>query len=223
MFFTYDTSNEELRICVLQAKYKKSSYRKFLNCRGDLYQWDLLYYKPDVYSKGKGGIPKNILNFRHDFKSITAYGVFYHDKPLNELDFLYTLPELFYPKNITNPKSRAFSFNCPGSCKSCCGSGGACCKKIGATENETLYTCSIDIFEKEILSCRIGAPIDDENIKKYALSLLSLMRGDSDNPEVIEEILRAYDFNKDIQNEFINDGHPAAIIVVTESEQYLQK
>lgn len=222
LFFTYDKSNKELRICVLQAKYKKSSYRKFLNCLGDVYQWDLLYYKPDVYSKY---IPKNILNFRHDFKSITAYGVFYHDKTLNELDFLYTLPDLFYPKNIINPKSRAFSFNCPNSCKSCCGNGGACCKKIGATKDETLYTCSIDIFEKEILSCRIGAPIDDENIKKYALSLLSLMCVDSDNPELIEEILRAYDFNKDIHNEFefSNGSHPAAIIVVTESEQYLQK
>lgn len=139
------------------------------------------------------------------------------------MDFLYTLPDLFYPQKTTLPSSRTFSFNCPGSCKSCCGCGSACYKKIGATKNETLYTCSIDIFEKEILSCRIGAPINDKDIKKYALSLLSLMRGESDNREVIEEILRAYDFNEGIQNEYINADHPSAIIVVTESEQYLQK
>lgn len=221
LFFTYDKSKKELRICVLQAKYRKGSYRKFLNCKADLYQWDLLYYKPDVHSKGKGCIPKNILNFRHDFKSITAYGIFYHDKLHKEVDFLYTLPELFYPSKLTPPPSKTFYFNCPGNCSPrCCGSGSGCSHKIGATKNETLFTCSIDVFEKEILSCRIGAPIYDENIKKYALSLLSSMRGESDVPEVIEEILREYDFNEGIENEFINGGHPSAIIVVIESKQY---
>ncbi len=222
LFITYDKSTKELRICILQAKYRRGSYRKFLNCKADIFQWELLYYKPDVYDKSTMNIPKHILNFRHDYKSITAYGVFYHDKKLNMIDFLYTLPELFAPKYLLPSPSNTFVYNCPNLsvCKSsCCGCSTTMCPtKQGGMPKETLYTCSIDIFEHEILSCRIGAPINDDEIKKYILELLVIMKRTSENPEVIDEILRDYEYIYDSDDYFSDDEYPSAIIVITESE-----
>ena len=150
LLLTFDKIKKELRLCVLQAKYRRGSYRKFLSCRTDVYQWDLLYYKPDVYNKSFMGFPKHILNFRHDYKSITAYGIFYRDKTLNMIDFLYTLPEYFKPRNIMSSKS-TFDFTCPnlGVCKSsCCGCNTTIClTKQGGVPKETLFTCSMDIFD----------------------------------------------------------------------------
>jgi len=130
LLLTFDKSTKKLRLCVLQTKYRRGSYRKFLNCKADIYQWELLYYKPDVYNKSRINIPKHILNFRHDYKSITAYGVFYYDKNLKMIDFLYALPELFAPKILVPSPSSTFVFNCPNLsiCKSsCCGCSTAIC------------------------------------------------------------------------------------------------
>lgn len=220
LFLTYDKSKKEFKLCVLQAKYRKKPYKKFLDCNADEFQWELLYYKPDVYNKSKMNIPKHILNFRNDFKSITAYGIFYHDKSSNEIDFLYTLPELFSPKKMIPYPSKVFSFTCPnlGVCKtSCCGCGTGCSGKRGTMPKETLYTCSIDVFENEVVSSKIGAPINDDEIKKYILKLLNSMRRSSDKPEVIEEILRDQEFVMESKYLFDEDIHPSAIIVITET------
>lgn len=221
LFLTYDKSKKELRLCILQAKYRNGSYRKFLNCKANIYQWELLYYKPDVNNMSRMNIPKNILNFRRDYKSITAYGIFYHDKKFKKIDFLYTLPDFFVPKNLTLTSSKTFAFSCPNSsiCKSCCGCSNTLCPtKQGGVPKETLYTCSMDIFEHEILSCRIGAPINDGEVKKYVLGLLVSMKKTSENPEVIDEILRDYDYRIASDDYFYGDEHPSAIIVITESE-----
>lgn len=224
LLLTFNKSKKELRICVLQAKYRRGSYRKFLNCKADIYQWELLYYKPDVQNKSRMNIPKHILNFRHDYKSITAYGVFYHDKSLNMIDFLYTLPELFTPKNLMPSPSSTFVFNCPNLsvCKSsCCGcSTTTCLTKQGRMPKETLYTCSMDIFEHEVLSCRVGAPINDDEIKKYILGLLNGIKKDAEEPEVIDEILSSYEYGYDkATNDYrYDDGHPAAIIIVIDGK-----
>lgn len=222
LLLTYNKLRKELRLCILQAKYRRGSYRKFLNCKADIFQWELLYYKPDVYNKSTINIPKHILNFRHDYKSITAYGVFYHDKKLDMIDFLYTLPELFTPRHLWPSPSNTFAFNCPNLsiCKSsCCGCSTTICPtKQGGVPKETLYTCSMDIFEHEILSCRIGAPINSDEIQKYVLGLLVSMKKTSENPEVIDEILRDYDYRIDSNDDFSDYEHPSAIIVITESD-----
>lgn len=220
LFLTYNKSQKELKMCVLQAKYRSKPYKKFLDCDADIFQWELLYYRPDVYNKSKMNIPKHILNFRNDFKSITAYGIFYHDKMSNEIDFLYTLPELFSPKRMMPNPSKVFSFTCPnlGGCKiTCCGCGTGCLGKKGAVPWETLYTCAIDVFENEVLSWRIGAPINDSEIKKYILGLLQSMRRDADDREVIDEILRDQDFETDSEHFNNEDAHPSAVIVITET------
>lgn len=227
LFITYDKFTKELRLCVLQAKYRRRSYRKFLNCKADIYQWELLYYKLDVDNKSKINIPKHILNFRNDYKSITAYGIFYHDKNLNMIDFLYTLPELFMPKSLVLSPSSTFVFNCPNLsiCKSsCCGcSTTVCPSKQGGVPKETLFTCSMDIFEREVLHCKIGAPINNDEIRKYLLGLLDKMKKDAEDPEIIEEILRVYeyDYYARIDDYIFDEGHPSAIIVITDSGKEL--
>lgn len=45
LLLTFDKAKRELRLCVLQAKYRKRAYRKFLSYSTDVFQWDLLYYK----------------------------------------------------------------------------------------------------------------------------------------------------------------------------------
>ena len=219
LFLTYNKSKKELKLCILQAKYRKKPYKKFLDCNADEFQWELLYYKPEVVNKSKMFIPKNIINFRNDYKSITAYGIFYHDRISNEIDFLYTLPDFFLPKKIIPNPSTVFSFTCPnlGSCRmACCGCGKGCSGKKGIILKETIYTCAMDIFENEVISWKIGAPINDDAIKKYILRLLKSMQRTSDSPEVIEEILRDQDFVTDSEYSFGEDAHPSAIIVITE-------
>ena len=228
LLLTFDKCTKELRLCVLQAKYRRGSYRKFLNCRADVYQWELLYYKPDVYNKSRINIPKHILNFRHDYKSITAYGVFYHDKNLGMIDFLYALPELFVPKRLVPSPSSTFVFNCPNLsvCKSsCCGcSKTVCPTKQGGLPKETLFTCSMDIFEQEVLNCKVGAPINDDEIRKYILGLINEMKRDAEDAEIIDEILRIYEYGYDRSlNEYIyEEGHLAEIIIVTDSKRDLK-
>ena len=230
LLLTFDKFRKELRLCILQAKYRKGMYRYFLNCNADIFQWELLYYKPNVQNSSSLNFPNNILNFRHDYKSITAYGIFYHDYMNNDIDFLYTLPDFFTPKNLLYPYSKkniskcSFIYTCPkiGAYHfGCCG----CRKnKSGMIPKETLYTCSMDLFEQEVLSCRIGAPIDNySGIRKYIFSLLSYMKNSANMPEVIDEILENYDFedrNNSDDNIVNNNEHPAAIIVVTDSRKY---
>lgn len=222
LFLTYDKTQKELRLCVLQAKYRKGSYRKFLSCKADEYQWELLFYRPDIHNKSRLNFPKHILNFRHDYKSITAYGIFYHDKTLHEIDFLYTLPELFKPQKMTPVPSKTFSYICPNLsiCKSsCCGCNTSCLSKIGSTPKETLFTCNMDIFEREVLTCKVGAPINDDEIRKYILGLLNSMKKTADSPEVIDEILHNYDYIEVSKDE----EYPSAIIIVTDGEKYKKR
>ena len=227
LFITYDKSTKDLRVCVLQAKYRRKSYRKFLNCKADIYQWELLYYKPDINNRSKMNIPKHILNFRHDYKSIAAYGIFYHDKNLSMIDFLYTIPELFTPKSLVPLPSSTFSFNCPNwsVCKStCCGCSTTLCPtKLGGVPKETLFTCSMDIFEHEVLHCKVGAPINDDVIKMSILKLLNEMKGDAEDSEIIDEILRDYEngYYGEIEDYKFYEGHPSAIIVITDSGKEL--
>lgn len=227
LLLTFDKAKKELRLCILQAKYRKGMYRYFLNCNADIYQWELLYYKPNVANSSSLNFPDNILNFRNDYKSITAYGIFYHDYMNNDIDFLYTLPDFFTPKNLRYPYPKknisvcSFIYTCPkiGTYHfGCCG----CRKnKSGMIPKETLYTCSMDLFEQEVLSCRIGAPIDNNpDIKKCLLNLMRCMKNTANIPQVIDEILDSYDFNYvnyDSKNSINDESHPAAIIVVTDS------
>ena len=223
LLFTYDEYKRELRICTMQAKYKKGGFRKFLHCRGNVFQWELLYSKPTIKNKSGSCFPPHILNFRADYDSITAYGVFYHDVYHHDIDFLYTIPYYFRPARsprgpISN-SSRAFQFICPIAAK---GSMTSCA--VGIATHEALSTCSIDVFEDQVLRCKVGAPIEEKSeIQKWALDFLAHMRGRADHPEVIDVILRAYDFfpQESVSRslEYFN-SFPATLIVVTNSKQY---
>ena len=140
----------------------------------------------------------------------------------NMIDFLYTLSDYFKPNNTLSSKS-TFYFACPnlGVCKSsCCGCNTTTCQtKQGGVLKETLFTCSMDIFEHEVLRCKVGAPINDNEIKKYILELLNEMKSDAEDSEIIDEILRSYEYNTQLRNYRYEEGHPAAIIIICDSEK----
>ena len=223
LLFTYDEYKRELRICTMQAKYKKGRFQKFLHCRGDIFQWELLYTKPTITNKNGSHFPPHILNFRADYDSITAYGVFYHDAYQHAIDFLYTMPYLFkpvrWPRGPISGGVRAFQFICPIAAK---GSVKSCVR--GIAPHEAFSICSIDAFEDQVLRCKVGAPIEkDSEIQKWALNLFAHMRNRADHPEVIDAILRAYEFfYRDTVSTKLeySDSVPAALIVVTNSREY---
>lgn len=219
LIFTFDKATQELRMCILQAKYKQSRYYRFLNSKANLFQWELLHDKPPIINKSKFHFPPDILNFRTDYKSISAYGIFYHDNILRDIDFLFTLPDFFVPHSM--PRSpiangdRCFNFRCPFGL----GSPNNVCTK-GITRKEAISTCSIDVFENQVLLCKVGVPIPNKTpIGRWVLTLLNNMREYADNPEVINELLNFY--NDDItEYTYSFDETPSALIVITDSNKY---
>lgn len=221
LFFTFDKYSRELRICTMQVKYKDKRFKKFLHFRANIYQWELLYTKPTITNKGNN-FPPHILNFRADYDSITAYGIFYHDIYNHDIDFLYTVPYFIEPVHrprhpLKNPY-RTYQFNCPKGL-----SGSESCFS-GINAQEAFSICSIDIFEDQVLQGKVGAPInDDKNMLEWVLNLFVRMKEQADHPEVIEEILRAYEFTSRGINSVNSkdfETFPAAMIVVTDSREY---
>lgn len=218
LIFTFDKATQELRMCILQAKYKKGRYYRFLNTSADLFQWELLHDKPTITSKSNFHFPPNILNFRTDYKSITAYGIFYHDNILRDIDFLYTLPQFFvphsFPRSPISAGIRSFNFRCPFGL----GSPNYTCIR-GITVKEAISTCSIDVFENQVLLSKVGVPISKTPIETWALTLLNRMKEYADNRDVINDLLSFY--NNDIlaRTDSFNEN-PAALIVITDSKKY---
>lgn len=220
MLLTYDRATNELRICILQAKYKKGRYYHFLNFHADIFQWELLKDKPFIINKSKRfNFPSNILNFRDDYASITAYGIFYEDNISKEIDFLYTLPEHIKPckhpiKRIKRGV-RAFFFRCPkhlGSPNNMC--------RAGMRPKELISTCSLDVFEQQVLRCKVGAPINDGKVMNWIRRLLLSYKGSSTTPEVIDELLEHLDVRgDDIDEVYDFEGVPSIIVVLTDSER----
>lgn len=220
MLLTYDKARNELRICILQAKYKKGRYYYFLNFHADIFQWELLKEKPFITNKSKRfNFPSNILNFRDDYDSITAYGIFYEDNISREIDFLYTLPKHIEPRNypkgrITNGV-RSFYFRCPKHL----GSPNSMCKE-GITPKEAISTCSLDVFEEQVLRCKVGAPINDAKVKNWVARLLVSYKGSSTMPEVIDDLLEYLDVGDDYIDEVYDfEGIPSVMVVVTDSDK----
>ena len=93
--FTYDRSKKELRICTLQAKYEKNIFRHHPSIVLNVFQWELLKDRPLVQAISKKyPVPSNILNFNFAYKSISAYGIFFLENAIGNVDFLYTIPYL---------------------------------------------------------------------------------------------------------------------------------
>ncbi len=154
-----------------------------------------------------------MLNFRNNYTSITAYGIFYHDNT-GSIDFLYTIPRYINSSTrITIPTARcirAYRFNqpCTNPNSSCTG---------GILPSEAISTCSVDTFEKQVLKCKIGTPITS-SIAPYIVSLLNSMRSSAHDSSIIDELLNYIDSNNEYFNETItHDYNPAALIVITDS------
>lgn len=222
MLLTYDKATTELRICILQAKYRSKKYYYFLDFKADIFQWELLKEKPDVTNISRRfDFPKHILNFRNDYESITAYGIFYHDNISGDIDFLYTLPRCINPNMI--PTSRVtkcepkFSFRCP----KLLGSPNRLCR-AGIFHKETISSCSIDVFEQQVLRCKVGAPINDKEVKRWVIHLLHSYKGRATIPEVIDELLGYLNVGDSIEEDNYDfECVPSVLVVVTDSEKVI--
>lgn len=224
--FTYDKAKKKLRMCIMQIKYKKRRYYRFLDIPINVYQWELLKERPAVMSNNTR-VPSNILNFRDDYDSITTYGIFYHDNisKNRDVDFLYTLPKFLIPKtSLPVPLTRkewTFGFTCPQEM----GSPNFLCQR-GFFPKETVSACSIDIFEQQVLAWRVGVPIDGKDDLAWALALLERMKEGVDNTiddaSAINTILDQYGdiADSNLDNRYFENGIPRALIIVTDSEKY---
>lgn len=209
LLITYNKRKSELRICFLQAKYKKERYTRFLSFIGNAYQWELLTYKPGITDVYHLGYPPNILNFSN-YESITAYGVFYVDI-LNEINFLYTIPKFIIPKNIYKEKTTMNFFGSPCRCpdEKC---------NWGIRTKETISTCSIDIFEEQVLAGNIGAPIKDFQTITFVNNLLLAMGEDYKNNETIYNLINILKttYNNDLKTTSSSNYYPNTIIIITD-------
>lgn len=218
LIFTFDKATKELRICIMQAKYKKQKYLNFLHFTANIFQWELLYNKPQITSKGSIPFPCNILNFQNAYKSISAYGIFYRDNVSGDVDFLYTIPENLkpykFPLNRIKQGDRKFIFSCPHNL----GSPNILCNK-GMTPKETISTCSIDVFEDQVLQCRIGVPVNDNySMMDWTLETLTKMKDRADDPRVISEVLEYFNNHMNERPHSFEDT-PAALVVITDSRK----
>jgi len=204
---TCNRKTNEIRICFIQAKYRRGNFSRFLTLNANLFQWELLKDKPDIIDTYHNGFPTNILNFS-TYKSITSFGIFYEDKS-GEIDFLYTLPKHISKRNNNEYQTMNFygSCYCPN----------IHCAK-GIMSNETISTCSMDIFEKEVLACKIGAPVVG-NIKIYLAGLLQAIR--SNNSNEIHETLD--EFNSRLgdvgDNISLEVNYPNTILLLTDGNE----
>jgi hypothetical protein len=207
LLITCNRSNNEIRLCFLQAKYRRGSYRSFLTFVANLYQWELLKDKPDIIDRYNKGFPENILNFS-DYQSITSFGIFYKDRS-GYIDFLYTLPEHITRRNKQKYQTMDFfvSCHCPN----------VHCTK-GLMRRETISTCSIDIFEREVLECRIGAPITSY-LRPYLAKLLNSMRINLTSENfVLNELIGRLDSN--IYENLEKIFYPNTIIILTNGHEH---
>lgn len=224
LLLTYNNSKEKindnrLKISFLQAKYLKGTYKNFLNFKANIFQWELLKDKPQLIN-AVNNIPFNILNFRDDYSSLTTYGIFYPDSASGDIDFLYTLPALIKPKNtIVSSKSKGnknFEFICR---KGLSNPDTSCI--LGLSSKEALTTCSMDIFENQVLSWKVGAPIND-GIKPYVVGLLSNIRKGLSDTTIVDEVIEGLGkINPDSNNsEFNVDESLPVLLVITDSSLY---
>lgn len=248
LFLTYSRAKKQIKLCVMQVKFTKETMRAddcgnigHLKCKGDLYQWELLLNKPDVsnvYESGKW-IPKNILNFRTDYKSITEYGIFYFVCDLQgkkEIDFQCIPPEYFCPMHIPSnsklqsniqkgrhePKSKTFcdvrDINSVDVSKYLLFYG----------PEDAIIANNLNEFADHIVSWRVGAPIEESHvdIKDAVCNMLRSMRGSAENPAVIDSLLKDYIGDDGNLEKYIVNvgkeppmGHPAAVVVVLGEEE----
>lgn len=207
LIFTFNRFSKEMKMCVMQVKY-------LLPCL-DILQWEMLRERPDIISHAsRFNFPKNILNFNLDYLSITAYGIFYENNIDGYIDFLYTIPEQLKLKKdpaLGGGSRRKFDLTC----KQDIGTSNPDCR-IYKSEGgrELIETCSMDAFEKEMLSYSIGAPIP-VSMRGWVIGLFKSMRDRADNPEIIDDILEAYRLENDnFGNEsYVYDHAPSALIL----------
>lgn len=217
LFLVFDKATKQFRISIMQVKYRPKRYYRFLTFISNVFQWELLKDKVNITNVGHSSFPKNLLNFTTDYESITSYGIFYKDNSGGDIDFLYTLPKYIRPlTKISKPLSRGnktFNFVCPANM----GSPNPLCT-LGIKANETVSTCSIDVFEKQLLSFHIGALVIKEYpIYEWIISLLHFVKNNTEDSKTINDILRLIpnNYRNDV---YYFDRYPSLLVLITDTQ-----
>lgn len=209
MIISINTSTSKIKLSFLQAKYHRTRTTPFLKFYGDYLQLELLSDRPDIDPNNSFGFPQNILNFSN-FRSLTTYGVFYHDK-IGQIDMLFSVADLLKPIGSSTKGPIIFP-------------GHPYCPRLNcftSNSNEMLSTCNIDLFEKGLVSFQIGAPIIrnsniDSSIKALFMNLIP--NSDKTTSDFLESILDYFG------TESLNDryqpprGNPNMLILKTNNE-----
>lgn len=200
----------EIKISFLQAKYHRTTINPFLRFYGDYLQLELLKKRPVIHQNNFLGFPENILSFSN-FRSLTSYGVFYHDTG-SSIDMLYSVSDLLNQENLNRLVG---SIIFPGNQE---------CPKMNcftANRKEMISTCNLDLFERGILSFQIGAPINSNTmIEAYFKKLFKYIISNANglNSSILSDLLGDFVKNtEDTENEI--KGNPSMLIIQTNSEQ----
>jgi len=185
LIVSFNPNNSITRICFLQAKYHRNYITPFLKFKGDFYQWELLRLRPTIKNFGNSYFPSDILSFTN-FKSITAFGVFYYDFN-NDIDMLFSIPELIKPTKIKKHKSNPSTTlifqgkkNCP------------LINCWTSTTNELMTTCNLDVFETQLLKGVVGAPINGyKSIESYLHMAIKSIQKDYSH-DLLNQIDRSF-------------------------------
>ncbi len=146
LIVTYSYKSREARYCVQQNKYERSSgalrTSPTLAFSADIYQYDLLAYRPQVNSVGSIPFPKDILSGT-DYDSVGNYGVFYRGGN-HLIDFAYSAARWLTPHSFSSKTKLSLNTFMMG---------------FGVNGRDLLSTVGIQNFISALLEMRIGAPL----------------------------------------------------------------
>lgn len=217
IFLVFDKTTKTFKICILQAKYRKQRPSYDFHFNAEYNQWKLLKDRPDIISCKLNEYPKHILNFRKDYKSITAYGIFYHDMIDHDIDFLYIIPDNIESVNLTTKSiNRSFKLK----------SGST--RYYSSNPDEEILAYNMDEFEKYMKAFKIGAPVCCPTLINWIKSVVvtcyknrNKIIGDyaKDNTTLFD-IMRINQWNENDTLEYNFNFDINVIFLCTDSEYY---
>lgn len=192
LFVIHDNTRSSIRILFLQAKQFRNLFPKFIKCKADFFQWELLCSREKLIGSYIGGNSTYCRYWQHLYLSMTSFGIFYKDQ-IGDIDMFFTIPEFLYPLSFpktTKHSERVFQILTP------------CASKI-YTSQETLMTCTLNTFFMDLMALKIGHPLPLFHYR-FVNKLASKLRFLLSKREVQSDIIRPILINIE-ENFSIND------------------
>ena len=216
IFIVYDEDTEAFKICTLQAKYKKQRcFNAGFHFRAELLQWGLLLDRPDIENCITNRFPKNLLNFNLNYKSITAFGIFYHNEAIKNVDkdieFLYEIPEIIGPVNDnTNSLERSFT---------------TAYRFFKPNSDEIIKSICLEQFAKHMREFKIGAPVEDIVILTWIHDVVVTCSNNIENIDntALRNIINCNEWKSTDSVKYNFNGNINLMILCTNSQFYKEE